>query len=306
MTDREDPTEMDTTNHLQQANFLHRPLRHAQIPLPVLRSLLDGNDVETLLTPAHLLYQVKMFIQDDELPSTPAEKLEVSGTVVSRVVESFYQYCESVFEDLDSISSQAGPLMQLSDFDRYIRQYMELDFDRWIDDSILIAYPVSFTDDNDSIESDGSFSSIVQAVDKAILLEVLEQESEPDEVQIQLELPLTKQLSDLAVDSQSSPLAVTHGEEIGIWATALRQRLSYPVEQLSLFEAPQTSPSNSVAGLIALNLQQLAQETQLSLSQLWLGLLLGDLGHYHLCGRTAATPDPFYHPVVYLAPSGQR
>jgi hypothetical protein len=107
-----------------------------------------------------------------------------------------------IFEALEATATQDGPTMSANAFDRYVRQYMAIDFGDYIEK--IEALPQAAR----TIEAvEDGFYSVAGSVDKTELLEVLHDEVLHDEV-LHDEILLTD------VEAHAEALSVAHGEDI--------------------------------------------------------------------------------------------
>ena len=158
-------------------------------------------------------------------------QLRVAGDAVGQITDLFCDRSHLCFEQLQARANLGEPVMSDHAFDRYVRQSVVVDFDQFIQS--LDALP------RKSPEKVRDGDSVVSAVDKEILLQVLEQEHL---------LSLEEEL-DLA-------LSVAHTEDVTAWIEAIAFCLK-----------------NNAVPMRFIDLQH---KLNLRIIEVWLGLLLGD------------------------------
>jgi hypothetical protein len=140
---------------------------------------------------------------DQVLPELAiVEQLQTAAVTISQVADIFQVQAESVFEELDATATQDGPRMSADAFDRYVRQYMAIDFADYIEEPESLPRAKRTTQ-----ETDG-FYTIVATVEKTELLEVLHEEIELTEA-----------------EAHAEALSVAHGEDVMAWIEAIREQL---------------------------------------------------------------------------------
>jgi len=164
----------------------------------------------------------------------PESQLRLAGDAVGQITDLFCDRSSLLFEVLQARSANSEPVMSSRAFDRYVRQSVVVDFEMFMQP--LTALP------RKAPEKLRDQESVVSAVDKAILIEVLEQEnilSREEEI-------------DFA-------LATAHSENVSAWIAAIADCLA----------------SNT----LPMRLLDLYNCLNLPMVEVWLGLLLGN---FHL------------------------
>lgn len=152
-----------------------------------------------------------------------SEQLQVASEALLQMVEVFHIRSMEAFEELEVYSD--GAVMGDGDFSCFVRQFMDIDFDEFIE-PLVSPIPRTYTHG----EGDGS-QSFVEDVDREVLLETIEEvrESSPLEVPASVvEIAYQENVSDW-VEAITSYFTVT-GVEKTTWSE-LRQKLNIaPVE----------------------------------------------------------------------------
>jgi hypothetical protein len=130
---------------------------------------------------------------DQVLPELAiVEQLQTAAATIAQVADIFQLQAGLIFEELDATATNAGPRMAADAFDHYVRQYMTIEFDDYIEaPEALPRMPRSVG------EREDEFYSVVESVAKAELLEVLHDE-----------IGMTE------AEAHAAALAVAHGEDI--------------------------------------------------------------------------------------------
>jgi len=158
-------------------------------------------------------------------------QLRVAGDAVEQITDLFCDRSNLCFELLQAHANHGEPMMSDHAFDRYVRQSVVVDFDQFIQPfESLPRKPSEKIKDGDSV---------VGAVDKEVLLHILEQEHS---------FSWEEEL-DLA-------LSIAHAEDVSAWIDAIAFCLK----------------SNAVP----MRLLALRNSMKLPIVEIWLGLLLGD------------------------------
>jgi hypothetical protein len=158
-------------------------------------------------------------------------QLRVAGDAVGQITDLFCDRSNLCFELLQARANHGEPVMSDHAFDRYVRQSVVVDFDQFIQPfESLPRKPSEKIKDGDSV---------VGAVDKEVLLQVLEQE----------QLLSWEEELDLA-------LSIAHAEDVSTWIEAIAVCLN----------------SNAAP----MRLMDLRNSMKLPIVEIWLGLLLGD------------------------------
>jgi hypothetical protein len=189
----------------------------------------------------------------------PQIQLQVAGDAITRITDIFAQRSTLAFQELEATTAQDGPVMKLDQFDRYVRQTMQIDLEQYLEP---IAKLLGLSTDQDAcdLETDGSDNTIAGEVPKSALLQVLE-------ALHQLQSPITE-------DQQMQQIkSLSHGEDIPLWSSRinayLHQVLGSSDRTVTLYDLP------SALGM--------------PLTEVWLGFLLGD--HDYQLQRTG---EDFY------------
>ena len=96
-------------------------------------------------------------------------QLRVAGEAVCQIADLFCDRSSFLFEELHSRAVNGEPIMADDAFDRYVRQFMVVDFEQFIEP--LQSLP------RKAPEYAKNGNSIVGAIDKEVLIQALEQES---------------------------------------------------------------------------------------------------------------------------------
>ncbi|MBD3881865.1 hypothetical protein IFO70_08875 [Phormidium tenue FACHB-886] len=131
-----------------------------------------------------------------------AEQLRVVAEAIAQITALFQERSSLVFEDLQANTADEGPVMPVDAFDRYVRQTMAVDFERFIEP--LPGLPRKPPERQQ--QTDGE-ESVVGVVEKEVLLEVLEAVLDPQE-------------------AFEQAMAIAHDEEVSVWAGVIADYLS--------------------------------------------------------------------------------
>jgi len=96
-------------------------------------------------------------------------QLRIAGEAVCQIADLFCDHSNFLFEELHSRTTNGEPIMADDAFDRYVRQSMVVDFEKFIEP--LQSLP------RESPEPTKHGNSMVGAIDKEVLIQALEQES---------------------------------------------------------------------------------------------------------------------------------
>jgi hypothetical protein len=141
---------------------------------------------------------------DEVLPNLAiVEQLKTAANTIGQVADIFQVQAGVIFEELDAMATNDGPRMAADCFDKYVRQYMAIDFEDYIAE--LEALPRAA---RTAKEVEDEFYSVAESVEKDLLLEVLHDE-----------LVLTE------AEAHAEALSVAHGEDISLWIEAIRAQL---------------------------------------------------------------------------------
>jgi hypothetical protein len=98
-------------------------------------------------------------------------QLQMAAATIAQVADIFQVQAGLIFEELDATATNEGPRMAADAFDRYVRQYMAIEFEDYIEEpAALPRMPRSV-----KVAAE-EFYSVVESVAKAELLEVLHDE----------------------------------------------------------------------------------------------------------------------------------
>ncbi|MBI4783168.1 MAG: hypothetical protein HY785_17875 [Oscillatoriophycideae cyanobacterium NC_groundwater_1537_Pr4_S-0.65um_50_18] len=191
---------------------------------------------EATIAPAEAdLRQLLDGLEESLLKLNPPEQLQVIAEAITQIVQVFQERSVLAFEELEATNSDEGPVMPSDAFDRYVRQTMEVDFESFIEP--LTRLPKR------SPERLGEGNSVVGELDKAALLQVLDEQMSQE-----------PELTEAEIFNQTLTLA--HDEDVSVWSAAVTQWMT----------------EQQVATISLLGLQQ---SMGVPLVQLWLTLLLG-------------------------------
>jgi hypothetical protein len=141
---------------------------------------------------------------DQVLPNLAiVEQLKIAANTIGQVADIFQVQAGFIFEELDATATNDGPTMAADGFDRYVRQYMTIDFEDYIaEPEALPRAPRT------AKEVEDGFYSVAESVEKDLLLEVLHDE-----------IGLTE------AEAHAEALSVAHGEDISLWIELIRAQL---------------------------------------------------------------------------------
>lgn len=188
-------------------------------------------------------------------------QLQIAGDAIARISDVFAQRSDLAFQDLEAAAAHDGPIMSLDEFDRYVRQSMQIDLNDYIEsiaslpglplDQDLTNKPSTESDDDDSL---------VREVSKSALLDVLDRLTLPPPITEAEQIQQIKSLS--------------HGENVPLCSSQLKTYLRTAL----------SSSNRSIA------LLDLPKALGMPIAEVWLGFLLGD--HDYQLRRTS--DDDFY------------
>jgi hypothetical protein len=127
-------------------------------------------------------------------------QLRVAGEAVCQIADLFCDRSSFLFEELQSRSTDDGPIMPEDAFDRYVRQSMVVDFEQFIQPMMSLPRKVP--------EPVKNGNSVVGVVDKEILIQALEQEN---------------LLS--SEEEFEQAISVAHAENVSVWVEAIARCL---------------------------------------------------------------------------------
>jgi hypothetical protein len=141
---------------------------------------------------------------DEVLPNLAiVEQLKTAANTIGQVADIFQVQAGVIFEELDATATNDGPRMAADVFDRYVRQYMSIDFEDYIQEPETLPRAA-----RSAKEVEDGFYSVAESVEKDLLLEVLHDE-----------IVLTE------AEAHAEALSVAHGEDISLWIEAIRAQL---------------------------------------------------------------------------------
>ena len=152
-----------------------------------------------------------------------SQQLKVASEALLQMVEVFCVRNAEVIEELELYRSNDGAVMGDRDFAPFVRQFMDIDFDEFIE-PLVSPLPRSYT------HGEGNAQSIVEVVDREALLETAEESEEisPLEVASVVEIAYQENVSDW-VEAIENYFTVT-GIEQATWSELLRNLNIAPVE----------------------------------------------------------------------------
>lgn len=164
-------------------------------------------------------------------------QLQVAAEAIAQIVQVFQERSVLAFEELEATASDAGPVMPLDAFDRYVRQTMEVDFEQFIEP--LEGLPRRARER----QTPDYQGSVAGEVDQAALLQALDEQ-------------ISQHPGWTEAEAFNQAVGIAHDEDVSTWTEAIVQCL----------RERQTS---------MIPLVQLQQLIGMPLVQLWLALLLG-------------------------------
>jgi hypothetical protein len=211
--------------------------RVEQIYPPLWEALQIAGQTPDAANLANLWQEVEAAIVDLEYTG----KLQVSAEAIVQITDIFAAKSQLAFEELVAGASLDGPTMSEDAFDRYVRQSMQIDFERYIEPlSALPRLPAV-------VSSASEGQSLVLEVSQEELLQVIEESSEPLD----------------ASEMHQQAVNLAHDEDVAEWGNTISQCLA---KSQCLTKQPRS----------AIPLVKLQQNTQMPLVQLWLALLLNE------------------------------
>ncbi|MBE9032743.1 hypothetical protein IQ266_23685 [filamentous cyanobacterium LEGE 11480] len=131
------------------------------------------------------------------------EQLQTAAVTIGQVTDIFEVQAGIIFEEITATASLDGPVMPGDAFDRYVRQYMDIDFDQYLDE------PEAFPRAARSVKPiEDDFYSTAESVEKDALLEVLHEEIVLSEA-----------------EAHAEALSVAHGEDVSDWIEVIQQEI---------------------------------------------------------------------------------
>ena len=178
-------------------------------------------------------------------------QLRVAAEAIAQIAQVFYDRSTLAFEELEATNSDEGPIIPTDAFDQYVRQSVEVDFEQFIEPLASLPRKAS---ERQSLSDE--YGSVVGELNQVALLQALDEQTSRH-----------PGLTEIEIFNQA--LAIAHDEDVSTWSEAIAQCMRQSERPISLVE--------------------LQQALDISLVEVWLGLLLGD-GDY----RVAQTHDEFY------------
>jgi hypothetical protein len=151
-------------------------------------------------------------------------RLQIAAEAISKAADIFQVRAWSIFEEMEAATGEDGPIMPEDAFDRYVRQYMTIDFDEYIEE------PEVFARMPRTVEE---VQSVVEIVDKETLLESLPDESLSEE------------------EAYAEAIALAHHEDVSVWIAAIAEHLPPgEIEFLDLLKLVNLAPIEVWLGLL--------------------------------------------------------
>ena len=144
-------------------------------------------------------------------------QLRVAGEAVCQIADLFCDRSSFLFEELHSRAVKGEPIMADDAFDRYVRQYMVVDFEKFIEP--LRSLP------RKAAEYAKNSNSIADEIDKEVLIQALEQES----------LLSFK-------DEFERTISTAHAEDVSAWVEAISFCIASNFSPIRLIDLQATLP----------------------------------------------------------------
>ncbi|BAZ18821.1 hypothetical protein NIES4071_107060 (plasmid) [Calothrix sp. NIES-4071] len=126
------------------------------------------------------------------------EQLQVAADALVQMVEVFQCRSVELFEEINAVTSDDGPVMGDADFAPFVRQTMDIDFSEFIEPLVSsVRKPYEWAPEVEN-------QSVVQIVDKKVLLDAL---------------PETEQAT--SEQAWESVLDIAHSEDVSSWVNAI-------------------------------------------------------------------------------------
>lgn len=104
------------------------------------------------------------------------EQLQVAANALVQMVEVFQCRSVELFEEIEAVTSDDGPVMGDADFAPFVRQTMDISFDEFIEPLVSsIRKPYEWAPEVEN-------QSVAQIVDKEVLLETLTEIEKSDDI----------------------------------------------------------------------------------------------------------------------------
>ncbi|MFM7603433.1 MAG: hypothetical protein ACKO7R_19890 [Pseudanabaena sp.] len=144
-------------------------------------------------------------------------QLRIAGEAVCQIVDLFCDRSIFLFEELHSRAENGEPIMADDAFDRYVRQSMVVDFDKFIEPLQSLPRKAS--------EHAKNGNSIVCEIDKDVLIQALEQEC-----LLSFEEKFERAIS------------TSHAEDVSAWVEAISQCIANNSPPICLLDLQATLP----------------------------------------------------------------
>ena len=177
-------------------------------------------------------------------------QLRVAGEAVCQIADLFCDRSSFLFEELHSRAVNGEPIMADDAFDRYVRQFMVVDFEQFIEP--LQSLP------RKAPEYAKNGNSIVQEIDKETLIQVLEQES----------LPSFEEEFERAIST-------AHAEDVSSWAKEIAHCIATNFSPMRLIDLQAALPLPIVGIWLGLLLGDFKLEQRGSFydsNEIWIGI----------------------------------
>lgn len=122
-----------------------------------------------------------------------SEQLQVASIALLQMVEVFRIRSMETFEELEAYTSNDGPVMGDGDFATFVRQFVDIDFDDFIE-PLISPVPRTYTSGEGRDNQ-----TIVEVVDREVLLENIEESQErrtQEEVTSAIEIAYSENVSE--------------------------------------------------------------------------------------------------------------
>ncbi|KAM3100076.1 hypothetical protein ACKFKF_12815 [Phormidesmis sp. 146-12] len=175
-------------------------------------------------------------------------QLTLAGEVIARLAQIIQDRAWLTISELDQLRNTEGPVMPPGAFDRFVRQSMQIDFERFVEAPLV---PPRRVQEVTQAEFPDDGRSVVVELDQAALLEALEAE-------VEFDLPQTFEQA----------ISLAHSENVQEWDEAIQQCFASQTDQLMRFL--------ELTRVIQERSQEKGEELGAISVQTWLALLLGD------------------------------
>jgi hypothetical protein len=148
-------------------------------------------------------------------------QLRIAGEAVCQIADLFCDRSSFLFEELHSRAVNGEPIISDDAFDRYVRQSMVVDFDKFIEPLQSLPRKIS--------EQRESGNSIVGEIDKEVLIQALEQESL------------------LSVEEEfERAISTAHAENVSAWIEAIAHCIANNPSPMRLMDLQSALPLSIV------------------------------------------------------------